>query len=158
MQKRSEVSKTRKTERCCPDCGREFVFSPETVTYETVNAGEESVRLLNLRCSGCQWRAAWRVDETGGLFADGEVIVKTKSETDTFDPWARAVRSLWQGKKIEELRTQVEILEKKLVKDGPRGIQGLGSKHIDLTRYFDEANLTDKQRDVASLLLEYKLS
>ncbi len=43
-------------------------------------------------------------------------------------------------------------------KPQPKGFSGLSQKRQDLSHYFDKANLTDRQRDCASLKWEYGLS
>jgi len=40
----------------------------------------------------------------------------------------------------------------------PEGFEGLGRKKKDFSSYFDQAGLTDRQRDCVSLRLEYKLN
>jgi len=41
---------------------------------------------------------------------------------------------------------------------GPRRIKGLGEKTMDMSQYFDSANLTKRQRDCLSMKYEYALS
>jgi hypothetical protein len=150
---------------CCPDCGREFVFSPETATYQTLNAGGENVLLLTLRCLGCPWQGAWRVDDKGDPFPTDTTVAQPNNGEgsvdivdEDFELTKRAIRSVMQKRKLETLAKKVADLEEKLVKQGPKGFEGLRRKNQDLSRFFDEANLTDKQLEVASLLWEYDLS
>jgi DNA-binding CsgD family transcriptional regulator len=42
--------------------------------------------------------------------------------------------------------------------DAPKGFDGLGQKQTDLSRYFDETDLTERQRERASMKYEYHLS
>jgi DNA-directed RNA polymerase specialized sigma24 family protein len=42
--------------------------------------------------------------------------------------------------------------------DTPMGFDGLGQKWMDLSRYFDAADLTERQRECASMRYEYRLS
>lgn len=161
---RSENHESGAGEGSCPDCGTKFVFSPDTVAYQTLNAGGEGLRLLTLRCKKCPWEGAWRVDENGDLLVrepgDARRNITRASDNSLdlkLELMRRAFRTVKQAKQIESLQIQVRNLEKAVVKDASSKVQALGRKKQNFSRFFEEANLTDKQREVASLVWEYGL-
>lgn len=149
--------------KSCPDCERKFSFSRKTVRYQTHDSVSGPVRLLVLRCLGCPFEAAWQVDVNGDLLVPRRGWARPKNPEGSADPWIRdldpivtAFRAARQKRKIEELEKKVAVLEKLAPFDGPKGLQGLGKKKTDLSRYF--ACLTEKQSLVASMKWEYELS
>ena len=148
----------------CPDCGTKLRLSPNSVRYEIIDSEGESVRLLMLRCLGCPWEAAWRIDENGNPFrATGTAGQLNKGGglidplDEDFELWKHALRTIRQKRVLESLEKKVAALEEKLVKPGPKGFEGLGQKIENMSSFFLDAELTDKQQEVASLRWEYGL-
>jgi DNA-binding CsgD family transcriptional regulator len=149
---------------CCPDCGRQFAFSPQTVAYDILAAGGENTRLLTLRCLACPWQAAWRVDDDGNPVPTDATAVQPKDigestdlSDEDFELTRRALRFVRQNRRIETLEKKLAGLEEKSAAKGPKGFEGLGHKIANMSSFFHDANLTDKQQEVASLKWEYGL-